>query len=800
MSKPSKISQVAIGTVAASSGSQSVLADANSRIKALGTRGALVAGGPVLPGKMLKSTTIAAQTITADQLVGGHISVASGGGANTFTMPTAAQIYLYLTREMYATDGDPTTNVSATTPLTSRSIPITTFQCVFAVGSGSTLTLDYGAGTGIEFYANGPANAVAGGTTLVIPETVQVTYEFIAIQATNTLSPRIGFYPVAFVTLGGATGIPSWAQTLAIGRYSGPNNPIINDGYQIVYFGGLAIGSNFNAANTFGNFAISIGGSSNAQTFGTAVGYGSTAVANQASSFGYSATVLPGGVNGTALGTLTNVAFNQSTAIGYMATATAANQIMMGTATETVTIPGKGTMVDTALATTNTFSLNYLAGIPSGAAANGSVVIDGVDNRLYIRMGGTWRFLFVPAVGVPTWSDTLGLGNHSGPYNPIIDTGQYILFDDAISIGGWGDPATVAASTSIAIGGLANAADHGLAIGYGTNAAGLNSTALGTSSYTNIAASNAVALGYGSGAKNQFSTAIGPNTTTAFDYSTAIGANTSTTAAHQIMLGTNLDTVAFPKDALFLSGLTIGSNNNAATSGGATSITIGGLASTSTQSVSVGYGVTGGGAQGTAVGYGAFIGAVANGTALGYSSNVGATLGVALGVGATIGASGAQGTALGCNTSVNHSASTAIGYGATTTGPNQIMLGVNQLIWHPWDATFRRHIGAGPGPVPVCTATSGSAPVPAAVTIVGSDTAGYCYFTAGVGVWTVTINFGVAFGALLIDYPIITLTPCNSDTAGTQFYLSFFSGPQFAVHGSSLGADVAFMWHAIGRF
>lgn len=102
----------------------------------------------------------------------------------------------------------------------------------------------------------------------------------------------------------------------------------------------------------------------------------------------------------------------------------------------------------------------------------------------------------------------------------------------------------------------------------------------------------------------------------------------------------------------FVGGLAVGSNNQPATVGAASSITIGGLSTTSSQSVSVGFGVSGLSANGTAIGYGTYISNVAT-----------------------------SGTAIGYNASVGHANSTAIGESTSTTANKQLMLGADNTYF-----------------------------------------------------------------------------------------------------------------------
>jgi hypothetical protein len=90
------------------------------------------------------------------------------------------------------------------------------------------------------------------------------------------------------------------------------------------------------ASIAFGRFTVALGSRS------VAIGEGSDALANFATAL--AGTVFSGGTYGTALGYGSAVLHSNSTAVGKNASTTAANQIRMGTATETVSVPGNLTV------------------------------------------------------------------------------------------------------------------------------------------------------------------------------------------------------------------------------------------------------------------------------------------------------------------------------------------------------------------------------------------------------------------------------------------------------------------------
>jgi hypothetical protein len=123
----------------------------------------------------------------------------------------------------------------------------------------------------------------------------------------------------------------------------------------------------------------------------TAIGFAASASNTTGSSnttLGYNAgTLITTGTNNTAIGTNAfSVATNlvQSTAIGYNAQPTTSNQIVLGTATESVTIPG------TAVSGNNiSGALQVAGGVGIGGNLNvgGNIYINGVS---ILGLGGQW--------------------------------------------------------------------------------------------------------------------------------------------------------------------------------------------------------------------------------------------------------------------------------------------------------------------------------------------------------------------------------------------------------------------------
>jgi hypothetical protein len=153
----------------------------------------------------------------------------------------------------------------------------------------------------------------------------------------------------------GTGGSESWAQTLALGQTSGGLDPQISSGQQLKFLnsirigglvdagpntsGSLVIGSAASAPDPFGQ-ATAVGGAATVSgEAGTAVGTGagagatSTAVGTNAQAPGQSQQAFGAGAT-------VQLAHTNSSALGYNAVTTAANQLRLTDASQTVSIPG----------------------------------------------------------------------------------------------------------------------------------------------------------------------------------------------------------------------------------------------------------------------------------------------------------------------------------------------------------------------------------------------------------------------------------------------------------------------------
>ena len=254
----------------------------------------------------------------------------------------------------------------------------------------------------------------------------------------------------------------------------------------------ISIGHN---SSSSGVYDVSVGNYANCQTgtsYSTAIGY--SAIVN--SSLSYATAVGSNAscsaTNSTAVGASSQAQAFGSTAIGSGAVATLANQIMLGTATETVYFPGSASLKSLDA------SANILvAGIGIGIGSNAI----GAAN-IFIGKG-------TAGVGAGSNNTIIGRNNYgatstAGTANTFLGAsgGQYIsgIINNATVIGA----NTYLSTTSY---------DGITALGAGCGVAGINATAVGYGSQANAAGS------------------------------TAIGYNAVATLANSIVLGTSSNTV-----------------------------------------------------------------------------------------------------------------------------------------------------------------------------------------------------------------------------------------------------------------
>jgi len=346
----------------------------------------------------------------------------------------------------------------------------------------------------------------------------------------------------------------TWEDVLTNGNTSGVNSAIISTGQTLKFIDGINI-SGGNTSNVTGTPAISSvligGGVTGSSTECTIIGKSANAGANQGSTLvGNTASCTGGGavsvgwnssaaLGGTALGWLAQATGNNSVslgvnsstglfanavAIGSGVVASAASQIQLGDAAFTTNIRGALTM-GTGVATNTTLAgiltVGNCAGVPTGAAANGSLIYNSTGSALYARVGGAWNVVQTSAPATPALSSVLAAGNSSGASDIIMSGGQNITYASMVRIGGNATtPRAGVNATGIAIGSNS---------GNTVNANMANSTCVGNSAFTQ--SNNGTAIGASSSTDGR-GVSVGASSISSLN-SIAIGASSSTGSGSQ---------------------------------------------------------------------------------------------------------------------------------------------------------------------------------------------------------------------------------------------------------------------------
>jgi len=555
--------------------------------------------------------------------------------------------------------------VAATAIDVSGTVTATAFS-----GSGSSLTAlnatNLSSGTVSDVLLSANVVVLSGTQTLTGAKTFSaaITVKNAVFDNDSTSAYNIKIGSTAYAVTKGTYNLAIGANTLN-GIVSGNFNSaigvsslrVLNDGTGNTAYG-VSAGEDFTYACS-GNTCIGfqscgyVGGSpdSSGANYNTAIGYYS-GVSNKTTAS-----------NNTFIGALADLSggpFNNSTALGYNAKITASNQIVLGTATETITVPGK-------IINIGDFTIS--------------------STQSCIRFGrGTWNV---------TGNDNIGIGWDALSH---ITTGQRNI--------GVGSSAlyTSTGTDNIAVGSQA----------LYSASTGINNTAVGTSSlYASSTGSSNTAIGKSSGANgtgsnNTYLGATADMTGGPFSNSTAVGFNAKITASNQIVLGTSAETVV-------TGGLNIGTSKLRFANNNVVFVTAGAVSNydetAGTNNVCIGLqpmaSFIGAPDSNVAIGAAALYFASGQGTvALGSSAarNMKGNYNVAVGyqalyggaydsttytgiqniaVGLNAGIScknGSNNTFLGANTDIDissntYSGSTAIGYSTKITASNQIRLG-----------------------------------------------------------------------------------------------------------------------------
>ena len=191
-----------------------------------------------------------------------------------------------------------------------------------ASGANSTAVGHNAASSGVQSIAIG-YNVVSNSTG-----SVSMGASSVAGGASATAIGASSNAAAADNTAIGASSTAFGASTTAIGKSA------IAQGASSIAIGNSSVAGNFNNSTAIGVSAAAGNGGTNA----TAIGY--TSAAGGASSIAIGANSIANGDNSTAIGaSATCGTFTKSTAIGKDATATANNQVVLGTSTETIIIP-----------------------------------------------------------------------------------------------------------------------------------------------------------------------------------------------------------------------------------------------------------------------------------------------------------------------------------------------------------------------------------------------------------------------------------------------------------------------------
>jgi hypothetical protein len=452
-------------------------------------------------------------------------------------------------------------SVSLATPAitgTTMSIRGVSYAWPTAQGGASTVLTNDGSGT-LTWAAGGGGGGITNPNPILQGKT-----QFQTSGGTNT----------AYIdgTTGNYVNNRADGSSTFVGVLAAPNAPV---GAQFNVFVGYQSGQNvsggsnmtavgirsLNAATTGGGDSTAIGyyalgkttGASNT-ALGSLAGYDNLSGTNN-TYLGYQAGGGQGGANQT---------YSSSTALGTGARITASNQIVLGTATESVVVPGSVVSVRGvsytwpaahaagALANNGSGTLTWAAyvanpnpvlkGTTTFLDSSGSTQYAHVDgsngNFVTDRAGGTSLFLGVNAGGaVTTATVNTALGASAlrsattGDYNVAV--GRQAL--DAVATGGSNTAVGYQAGLSLAGTSNSNTLVGSGTLGSATSASGC--TAIGTGA------------GYNNGAGMQ-NTYLGQNAATdgggPYTRGVAIGYGAALAASNQVMLGTATETTSIP--------------------------------------------------------------------------------------------------------------------------------------------------------------------------------------------------------------------------------------------------------------
>ena len=349
-----------------------------------------------------------------------------------------------------------------------------------ALGSNSTASANGATAIGYGAIATGTSQIVLGRATETVycPGTAANT-SLVATKNITVNGCSVGQHPTLNVTTGNTVLGVDCGRVIST---NANNNTLIGNS------------AGYNISNGFHNthcgfntgYAITTGSSN------TSLGYNSYNTGNFSNSTAVGESTVIGASNSTAVGASSQAQAFGSTAIGSGAVATLANQIMLGTATETVYLPGS-------------------AGLKS-LDASANILVAGIG----IGIGSN----AIGAANIFIGKGTAGVG--AGSNNTIIGRNNY--------------GATSTAGT----------ANTFLGASGGQNISGIinNATVIGANTYSSTTSYDGITvLGAGGGVAGVNATAIGYGSQANAAGSTAIGYNAVATLANSIVLGTSSNTV-----------------------------------------------------------------------------------------------------------------------------------------------------------------------------------------------------------------------------------------------------------------
>ena len=289
--------------------------------------------------------------------------------------------------------------------------------------------------------------------------------------------------------------------------------------------------------------------------------------------------------------------------------------------------------------------VTQVAGVPTGAASEGSLAFDTVGDDLYLRANSAWSQVHTDA-DASTLAQVLTLGNTTGSNDISMDAGQSVNFAGDVQV------TSTDTNTNVNIGGNnTSQGTQGVLIGTGNyTSSGINSVIVGRS--------NGNSAGTMSGQNNTIVGQASGTDLTSGEENVFIGPRTSrntTTGSRNVVLGSDADTID---------------------SGTSDSIVLGRDALGAGQSVSMGVNSSSSGTNGISIGTSATT-ASNRSIAIGVNSTAGPSSGAlyALAIGDTASALSSQSCAIGYNADATGTSSTAIGDSATATHIYSTVLG-----------------------------------------------------------------------------------------------------------------------------